>query len=259
MATPRILVTNDDGIGSEGLRRLATALAEEFDVVVAAPSKDMSGSGTGIGAFTSDTGVGLRPAKLRGLQAYAVAGPPGLAVTAAMLGAFGPVPDLVVSGPNAGMNTGHSTIHSGTVGAALTARTFGGRGMAISLAESDPWHWDTAVTAGVAIAGWMLGRTKSPHVLNVNVPALPLEDVRGIHWADLDEFGSIRVASADVPNGRLQFTLGVRTEGADPASDTALCGQGFVTVTPLTTIEPAPFPDVAAAELWPATEDVARN
>ncbi|MGH8916491.1 MAG: 5'/3'-nucleotidase SurE [Acidimicrobiia bacterium] len=247
---PRVVVTNDDGIDSPGLRLLAAGLAGSYDLIVAAPASDMSGSGTGIGGFDPVSGVALEPVDLDGISAYTIAGPPGLAVMAAALGAFGRMPDLVVSGVNAGMNTGHSIIHSGTVGAALTARTFRSRGLAVSLAQSDPWLWETAVAVGVSAAGWMLERSGGPHVLNINVPAVPIDEVEGIHWADLDEFGYFRVANADMTDRKLQFVVGSSSAGADPASDTALCAKNFVTVTPLSSIEPAPFPDVDARSIW---------
>lgn len=243
---PRLLVTNDDGIDSPGLKALARSLAEQFDVIVAAPKADMSGSGTGIGRFDVDAGVELTPVSMEEVPtAYSIDGPPGLAVTAAALGAFGRQPDLVVSGINAGINTGHSIIHSGTVGAALTARTFKMKGLAISLGQSDPWHWETAADFAVSAARWLVDRVET-HVLNVNVPAVPPEDVAGTHWADLDEFGYIRVANANVEDRRLQFVVGARENRSDPASDTILCSENYVTITPLNTIEPAPFPDVEA-------------
>jgi len=248
--TPRVVVTNDDGIDSPGLHALARALADEFDVVVAAPARQMSGSGTAIGRFKSDLSVEMHRIDLGGLPAFVVAGPPGLAVTAAVLGAFGEVPDLVVSGINQGMNTGHSVLHSGTVGAALTARTFKSNGLAISVAESEPWRWEVAAEIAVAAAQWVLTRPPGTTVLNINVPALPREEIRGIHWADLDDFGHFSVATADVETGRLQFQLRGSTAGLDPASDTALLAQGFVTVTPLQTVEPASFPDAEAKEVW---------
>ena len=246
----RVIVTNDDGIDSPGLRLLAARLAEDYDVVVAAPSSDMSGSGTGIGGFDPVTGVELTEVDMDDMTAFTIAGPPGLAVMAAALGAFGRFPDLVVSGVNAGMNTGHSIIHSGTVGAALTARTFRSRGIAISLAQSDPWRWETAVEVGVSAARWIIDRSRGPNVLNINVPGDQLSEINGIHWADLDDFGYFRVANADVEDRRLQFVVGSSSAGTDPASDTALCAKGYVTVTPLSTIEPAPFPDLDVGEIW---------
>src|SRR5665811_223086 len=111
---PRILVTNDDGIDSPGLKKLASRLARDFEVVVVAPADDMSGTGTALGRFDPKAGVELTQTTVDGIsEAYTVDGPPGLAVLAASLGAFGDPPDLVVSGINAGLNTGHSIIHSG--------------------------------------------------------------------------------------------------------------------------------------------------
>lgn len=245
----RILVTNDDGIESPGLRRIATALAAEHDVVVAAPAVNMSGMGTGIGRFDDDAGIALERHDVPGVtEAYAIAGPPGLAVMAAFLGAFGDRPDLVVSGVNAGLNTGHSVIHSGTVGAALTAHTFGCRGVAVSLAPSDPWHWETAVPYTVAAAAWVLDRQPRT-ALNVNIPAVPPDQVRGVRWAELDRFGHFSVATADLEAAELQLDVTDRSSGLDPRSDTALCLDGFVTLTPLDPVEAAPFPDTDAAEV----------
>jgi 5'-nucleotidase len=250
---PRILMTNDDGINSPGLRALAHVLAEDYDVVVAAPEADVSGAGTGIGRFDPRKGVELRPVDFDGfdgLESYAIAGPPGLAVMAAALGAFGKSPDLVVSGPNGGMNTGHSIIHSGTVGAVLTARTFGSHGLAISLAPSDPWEWQTAIVVARSAVRWVLAQKGSRVVLNVNVPGVPIEEVRGIRWADLDGFGYFRVAMMDVEDEKLQFEVAGSASGLDPASDTALCFDRYVTLTPLSAIEPAPFPSVPAEAIW---------
>lgn len=141
-------------------------------------------------------------------------------------------------------------IHSGTVGAALTARTFGSRGLAVSLAQSDPWHWETAATIATAAVRWMLEDFHRPHVLNLNVPGVPLDEVEGIHWADLDEFGYFRVANAQIPSRKLQFQVGPDTTRSDPSTDTYLLGKNLVTLTPLSTVEPAPFPDVPATDIW---------
>lgn len=249
-ARPRLLVTNDDGIESRGIRDLAVALSRKYRVVVAAPAQDMSGSGTGIGTFDRNVGVTMSREQLGKVEAYAVEGPPGLAVLAANLGAFGDPPDLVVSGVNAGINTGHSVIHSGTVGAALTAGTFSRRGLAVSLEESDPWQWDTAVEVACAAVEWILSRRGEPSLLNINVPALAVNDVKGIHWADLDEFGYFRVASADAGSTKLQFEVRSPRDLADPGTDTSMCRDGYVTLTPLRSVHPAPFPDADATAVW---------
>ena len=246
----RVLVTNDDGIDSPGLQQIVPALAEEHDVVVAAPAQDMSGTGTGIGQLGGERGITLEHRDLEGVDAYVIGGPPGLAVMSAALGAFGDTPDLVISGVNAGLNTGHSIIHSGTVGAALTAHTFGSRGVAISLAPSEPWHWETAVPFAVAAAAWTLD-SQPRTALNVNVPSVPLDQVRGVRWAQLDEFGHFNLATADVDAAELQLDVRDRSKGVDPESDTALCLDGHVTLTPLDPVQPAPFPEVAAEDVLP--------
>lgn len=246
----RVLITNDDGIESPGVLALIQVLRDDYRLIVVTPSTDMSGSGTGIGHFDPNLGVNLHPIDLEGVEAYSIDGPPGLAVMGAALGAFGEFPELVVSGINAGINTGHSVIHSGTVGAALTAKTFGSRGLAVSLAQSDPWHWETAATVARAAVAWMLAHPHRPRVLNVNVPGVPLDEIEGIHWADLDEFGYFRVANAQVPSRRLQFQVGPDSSRSDPSTDTYLLEKNLVTLTPLSPVEPAAFPDVPATDIW---------
>jgi 5'-nucleotidase len=133
----KVLVTNDDGVESAGLHALVRALVDDGrDVVVVAPDRDMSGSGAAIGQIHRDEHIDAELVELPGLAgvpAYAVDGPPGLCVLAARLGGFGDPPELVVSGINPGCNTGRAVLHSGTVGAALTAANFGGRGLAVSI------------------------------------------------------------------------------------------------------------------------------
>lgn len=258
MTGPRIVVTNDDGIESPGLLAMADAMADLGTVVVAAPASDMSGAGTGIGKLDSH-GVDMKRVDMSGYEAYTIAGPPGLAVMAVALGAFGGPAEMVVSGINAGINTGQSIIHSGTVGAALTARTFRMKGMAVSLAESDPWHWETAGAVAHSAARWLLSRSGLPPVLNVNVPGRPVGEIRGVHWADLDEFGYFRVANTEEEARRLQFTVSAASTGSDPASDSAICDKGFVAVTPISPISPAPFPDVDPSSIWPGDQEGRRH
>jgi 5'-nucleotidase len=248
-ATCRILVTNDDGIDSPGLRLLAHTLADAAQVVVAAPAQDVSGAGTSIGRYDLHDPTRLRQVHdLDGIEAYAVDGPPGLAVMAAALGAFGPVPDLVVSGPNAGINTGTSIVHSGTVGAAITARTFGISGVAVSLAESDRWYWESAVEVGRAAVGWILRRSE-PTTLNVNVPGLAPERLSGARWAEIDEFGHFHVAAADTHGGVLDLEVRDRSSGSDPRTDTAICLGGEVSLTLLSPLGRVPAPDDAPGEV----------
>ena len=246
----RVLVTNDDGIDAPGIAHLARVLAEEFDVTVAAPDRDRSGAGTGIGHFDPRAGVPMRRVELDGARAYAIDGPPGLAVMAAALGAFGPPFALVVSGINSGINTGQSVIHSGTVGAALTARTFGSHGLALSLAPSDPWHWESAAAIGRAVAEWLCAQSRQPIAVNVNVPGRPLSDVRGLRQAVLDEFGYFRVAIADEGGQKLEFEIASAADRpARAGTDSALVGDGYATVSGLGAFVGTPLsprPDLAS-------------
>jgi len=193
----RILVTNDDGIDSVGLHVLASAMRAHGEVVVAAPDGEYSGASASLGALHL-VQPEMRQATVAGIdQAWAVTGPPALCVMFGRLGAFGPPFDLVVSGINPGANVGRAVYHSGTVGAALTARAGGLSGVAVSqaVAEGDiegqgseaalaSQHWETAAQAASAVvAGLAADWPARPVVVNVNVPNLPADAVRGWRYA----------------------------------------------------------------------------
>jgi 5'-nucleotidase len=256
----RLLLTNDDGIHSPGLHALARALhGAGHDLVVAAPAVDMSGSSAAIGRMHADEHVEVTAVEIpegQGITAYAMAGPPGLAAMAACLGAFGDPPDVVISGINTGLNTGHSVLHSGTVGAALTAQNFGRCGIAVSIEPTDPWHWDTACEYAVSVLAWLRERASARTVINVNVPGRPASHVEGVRWAKLDQFGSVRAAVVDTGPEELQFEFRATDAELDPASDTALVTKGYVTLTALNGVTEA---DVEHEEPGVAPEQVARE
>jgi 5'-nucleotidase len=229
----RILVTNDDGVDSPGIVQLVAALERDYDVTVAAPSRDWSGAGTSIGRFDARAGIPMQRVELGSARAFAIDGPPGLAVMAAALGAFGGRFDVVVSGINAGINTGHSIIHSGTVGAALTARTFGSHGVAVSLVPSDPWCWSTAAEIGLSAVRWITAAERPPTTISINVPNLDISDVRGLRHAELDDFGYFRVATLDETGQKLEFEVLSENDSPPQGSDTWLLRQGYATITAL--------------------------
>jgi 5'-nucleotidase len=231
-----MIVTNDDGVRSAGLHALAIALtALGHEVIVVAPRDDMSGVGAAIGRITPDQRIDTSPASIPGapgIRAHSLAGPPGLAVMAACLGAFGEAPELVVSGINAGPNTGHACLHSGTVGAALTAATFGCSALAVSISVSEPMQWQTACDLLEEPLA-LLGRVPAATVLNLNAPALASAEVRGLRWATLDRFGRVRLALAATSDAWLQMEYRTTDDDLDPGCDTALLEQGFATITAL--------------------------
>jgi 5'-nucleotidase len=176
-----------------------------------------------------------------GIAAYAIDGPPGLCVCAGRLGAFGDPPDFVVSGINPGCNTGRAILHSGTVGAALTAQSFGCSALAVSVDVSDPWRFDTAALVAVDVLPMLLDAPPRS-VLNLNVPAVDYEDVIGVRWARLAAFGSVRAAIAESADGGLQFELRATGVAAPADSDQGLIDAGFASLTTL----------VGVAEAWPS-------
>lgn len=197
----RILLTNDDGIDSVGLHVLANAMKPFGDVMIVAPDSEYSGAGAAIGAIWE-----MRPEVERYRmddfdEAWAVSGPPALCVMFARMGAFGPAPDLIVSGINPGANVGRSVYHSGTIGATLTGRNGGISGVAVSQSVTDfgvegqAWeesikglHWETAAAvAAAAVEGIIAAPPAEPSVLNINVPDLPLDQLDRWEWTTVGE------------------------------------------------------------------------
>jgi 5'-nucleotidase len=215
----RILVTNDDGVTAPGLAALTRALvawAESagtdgpgtpHEVIVVAPSSNYSGAGAAVGSVTDRTTITYHRASVEGaewVEAYGLDASPALSVIAGALGAVGPKPDLVLSGINHGVNVGRSVLHSGTVGAALTASQLGISALAVSLrAGNDPHPWESAADLAVALLPMLVG-APARTVLNLNVPHLPLADIRGVRWARVSGAGLIKSArgtgSWEAPN-----------------------------------------------------------
>ncbi|GAC1591391.1 MAG: hypothetical protein NVS3B21_09890 [Acidimicrobiales bacterium] len=189
----RILVTNDDGIDSIGLHVLARALRGHGEIVVAAPDSEYSGAGASLGALHV-VQPEIRRRTIDGIgEAWSVTGPPALCVMFARLGAFGAPFDLVVAGINPGANVGRAVYHSGTVGAALTARAGGMTGVAVSQAVIGEGvegqgaedvladqHWDSAAAVADLVVGALLeALPEVPVVVNVNVPNVSVEELEG--------------------------------------------------------------------------------
>ncbi len=198
----RILVTNDDGVGAPGLAALTTALVAWADgpaheIIVVAPSSNYSGAGAAVGSVTDHTTIGYQRAHVEGaegVEAYGLDASPALSVIAGALGAVGPKPDLVLSGINHGVNVGRSVLHSGTVGAALTASQLGISALAVSLrAGADPDPWESAAVLAVALIPLLVAAPVRT-VLNLNVPHLPLAEIRGLRWARVSGAGLIKSA-----------------------------------------------------------------
>ena len=240
----RILVTNDDGIDAPGLAALARHAVEAgHDVFVLAPLQEMSGSGASMGSLALHHPIEVRPRTiptLNGVPAHAAAATPAACAILGCLGAVGPPPDLVLSGINHGFNVGRSALHSGTVGAAITAAAWGAKGLAVSTAWSEgEVHWETAASVALAMSGWFMD-DDDLRALNVNVPNTPRGELRGVRWATLAPVGAIRSAIVGIEETADGEGFSVLTDhrSTDPAaapqrSDRALVAGGWVTLTGL--------------------------
>lgn len=231
--TCRIVVTNDDGVDSAGIHVLARFLEREgHQVTIIAPDYDASGTGTSLGSYSATNPIRFREKKIESFDGgvYAVAGPPALCSLLASNEAFCSRPEVVVSGINAGLNVGRSVVHSGTVGAALAAQNFGMKGLAVSLGGAVRWFWESAAEMAVKLIPSILaGPDRS--VTNINVPGLPMDQLKGLTWARLARFGSVkgvvrRVTSRNVyvENVRNDYTPELNT-------DLALIRHGYASLT----------------------------
>ena len=249
----RILVTNDDGIDAVGLHVLARRLVELGDVVVAAPDREYSGAGAALGTLHL-IHPEVRRVELEGVpEAWSVTGPPALCVMFSRLGVFGGAFDLVVSGINPGANSGRAIYHSGTVGAALTARNGRVSGLAVSQAvdgfgvEGQGWddmianqRWDTAAEVGARVAAAMLANLpEDPIVVNVNVPNRPFDELKGVRRAEVALLPPRTLASAElIPMVGHDGAFEVRMAWGDPIvlpedTDSGAVEAGYVAITAL--------------------------
>ena len=234
---PTVLVTNDDGVGAPGLAALAVAAAGLGHVVVVAPVDDRSGAGAAVAPAWLDDGIRLSKVFVDGLgPAYAVEGPPALCVLAGVSGGLGVRPRMVAAGVNRGPNTGLAILHSGTVGAALTAGNLGFPALAVSIDSTAPVHFDTAAMVASSAIAWLL-QAPAGTVLNVNVPDLPFHQVRGVREAPLARFGTVAATMRTAGQGEaetLHVRLGSGGGASEGGTDAALLAAGFVTVTCVT-------------------------
>lgn len=230
MRAVRVLITNDDGVRAPGLAALAARLTEGgFDVVVAAPIGDRSGSGAALGAVSDGTIIRseeIRLPEYHGIRALALDAPPAMIAHAFCSGSMGEPPDAVVSGINDGHNTGRGVLHSGTVGAAMTAASLGVPSIAVSTGHLPAARFDTAAVVALVALG-LLGELEGIPTLNLNVPNLGLAELRGVREGRPMGPGSSDVAYERGPSG-----ITVRKvrdlHDVDASTDTSLVRAGYV-------------------------------
>ena len=238
-APMRILLTNDDGINASGLRLLEeVASAFTDDLWVVAPAEEQSGTGHSLTL--------TRPVRLRqlGEKRFAVAGTPTDSVLMALFHVMKEQrPDVLISGINRGANLAEDVTYSGTVSAAMEGALAGVRSIALSQVYAREGMGDTVPFA--AAAHWaprvierLLAAELAPGTLtNVNFPALPADEVRGVRVVrqGLRDYGRTRIVERTDPRGYPYYWFGLGTTVETPGHTTDLeaISDGFVSITPL--------------------------
>lgn len=227
----RILLSNDDGYQAPGLKALHASISSIADTVVVAPDRDRSGASNSltldlpIRARTVDNGV------------IRVEGTPTDCVHLAITGLLDSEPDMVVSGINAGANMGDDVIYSGTVAAATEGRFLGYPAIAVSNASHTPQHLETAARVALELVQRLVAEPIAPDsILNVNVPDLPYEVLKGIRATRLGHRHKAEPVIKEMdPRGRPIYWVGPAgaEQDAGPGTDFHAVRNGYVSVTPL--------------------------
>jgi 5'-nucleotidase len=226
----RILLSNDDGYFSPGLEHLAAALAPHGDITVVAPERDRSGASN---SLTLDRPLQVRRAPNGFLF---VNGTPTDCVHLAVTGLLEHTPDVVISGINDGANMGDDTIYSGTVAAATEGFLLGIPSFAVSITSKTARHLDTAAAVAVELVERHRRTPAGPWLLNVNVPDVPREAIRGLRITRLGRrHRAESVIKAQNPRGEVVYWVGAAGAAADAGEGTDFhaVSEGFVSVTPL--------------------------
>jgi 5'-nucleotidase len=183
----KILVSNDDGVYSEGLWTLVKELTKIAEVSVVAPDRDQSGSGTSVTLRHPLRMIDIK-SQVDGVAAYSVEGTPADSVILALRLISKEGVDLVVSGINEGPNLGDDAYISGTVGAALQGFFYGVPALAFSIAAFGDLHFDVAAKLARIMVSELVDKgLPGRMLLNVNLPNLPQEKLEGIEITRLGQ------------------------------------------------------------------------
>ena len=237
----KILISNDDGIAANGIRALASALSEEHDVYVVAPDRERSAAGHSLTLHTP-----LRVEELESIsgakKTWVTTGTPGDCVKIGVNAILSPEerPDIVISGINHGPNLGADILYSGTVSCAMEGAMMGIPSIAVSLASMNCDYEDFQYT-GTFIKAMLkrLNGFKFPAktILNVNVPALDVDDIAGIAITEMGRklFSDTYEKRID-PRGKVYYWLAgeLISEPDDAKTDIAAVRNNKISITPIT-------------------------
>jgi len=231
----KILVTNDDGFYARGLWLLAKELSKVGDVVIVAPDREQSAVAS---SMTLHHPLRVRKVRsaLEGVPSYSVEGTPSDCVILALGRILTEKVDLVFSGINEGANLGDDVLLSGTVGAALQGYFKGIPSVAISVGAIKDIHFEVAAKLAGLLAR-KIGEIPREVLLNVNLPNLPLDEIKGIEVTKLGRrsFGDKVVEGND---GKREYYWIVRGEPQwqpSEGTDVKAFIEDKISITPLYT------------------------
>lgn len=229
--TLRILLSNDDGVHSPGLKALFDGLEGIADLEVVAPDRDHSGASNAL-TLNRPLTVDRHPSGF-----YSLDGTPTDCVHLAVNGLFEQGFDRVVSGINTHANLGDDVIYSGTVAAATEGRNLGLPAIAVSLVNDGHFHYETAARVVRALLEQTLALDLGPRcILNVNVPDVPWSDIAGFRVTRLGHRDRAEGAvPVTCPRGRARYWIGAPGVGHDagPGTDFHAVQHNFVSITPV--------------------------
>ncbi len=242
----KILITNDDGIDAEGIQILALQLFKDgFDVTIVAPKEDSSGAGAGVGqVYLNTNSIRYDKVSIPGLEdieAYSIDALPAMTVLAGFLGFLEFLPDIVISGINNGLNVGRSSLHSGTVGAALTSQHFCVPSIAVSTEWDERPIFESAATITCelirAINAGTFNLAQKKITLNLNVPSKPLDAIKGVKITKLSNYGLIKAVNRNSDTNTLNLDLTPHDFDHNDETDIAALRSGYASVTPIETVK----------------------
>lgn len=226
------LISNDDGLHAEGIRVLSDYVRRLGAVTIVAPDQNRSGASN---SLTLESPIRII-SESEGV--FMLSGTPTDCVHIALTGLLDKDPDMVISGINSGANLGDDVIYSGTVAAAMEGRFLGLPAMAVSLVfDGEARHYATAGEAVLRLVSQLL-RDPLPAdtILNVNVPDLPWQEIRGFEVTRLGHRHRAEpTVRAKDPRGRTLFWIGPAgaEQDAGPGTDFDAVKRGYISVTPI--------------------------
>lgn len=231
----RFLISNDDGVHSEGLEALVEEIRSLGHVTVIAPDRERSAIGHSLTFFYP-----LRVRKLRQDERSVIYESDGTPSDCILLGIYDVMPekpDLVISGINRGSNLGDDITYSGTVSAAMEGIIHGIPSFAISQTSFETMNWKTAAVVARRVASAMLAHKLPPKTfLNVNVPNVPLEELQGIEaTAQGESIYDQRLIKREDPRGSEYYWITGAIPRGEPiaGTDFAAVLNNRVSVTPI--------------------------